>query len=200
MDCIFREVYITYEKKLKQAIQAKLVKLYRELSSRYNNMRFTDFSRNCRFVNEDNDVEIPEILNEREYNNKECSDFISSMLRHTYTIIDQEICKALERVHRENKSIIDLKSNIDLIKDTHKKSHMNGILCLGITNRNTVCSQLAVRNMGEFHFCKRCAKNVTIKDVPIRTSLEYTHKSSSNISNESDYYSDDNPIVFDTVY
>ena len=77
---------------------------------------------------------------------------------------------------------------------------MNGILCLGITNRNTVCSQLAVRNMGEFHFCKRCAKNVTIKDVPIRTSLEYTHKSSSNISNESDYSSDDNPIVFDTVY
>ena len=59
---------------------------------------------------------------------------------------------------------------------------MNGILCLGITNRNTVCSQLAVRNMGEFHFCKRCAKNVTIKmylfeqALNIHTSLVLTYQ------------------------
>tara|TARA_B100001250_G_scaffold357458_1_gene333224 strand:- start:17243 stop:17863 length:621 start_codon:yes stop_codon:yes gene_type:complete len=203
IDCIFRETYEMYEKNLKQAIQSKLIKLYRELSSRYTNMIFTDFSKNCQYVNEDKNVEIPNILNEREYDNREYSDCISAMLKHTYTRIDKVICRSLERIHRENKGIIDLKSNIDLIQDTHKKSRMNGILCLGITNRGTICSQLAVRNIGKFQFCKKCAKNATVDVTPVKTCLKYTHNvtptSTSEISNGSEH-EDDNPLPFDTTY
>lgn len=203
IDCIFHETYETYEKNLKQAIQSKLIKLYRELSSRYNNMIFTDFSKNCQYVNEDKNVEMPNILNEREYDNREYSDCISAMLKHTYTRIDKVMCKSLERIYRENKGIINLKSNIDLIQDTHKKSRMNGILCLGITNRGTICSQLAVRNIGKFQFCKKCAKNTTVDVTPIKTCLKYTHTgtstSTSEISNGSEH-EDDNPLPFGTTY
>tara|TARA_Y100000389_G_scaffold54808_1_gene50671 strand:+ start:3472 stop:4083 length:612 start_codon:yes stop_codon:yes gene_type:complete len=198
IECIFSETYTIYEKNLNQLEKHKLIKLYRALSIRYNKP-FYEISKNCKIVNIEEDIDIPKTLNERDYDNKEYSDLLTCMLEHTFKRIDKVIIQSLERVCKENTGLIILKNNLDLIQDTHKKSQTNGYLCLGINTKGTVCCQRAVRTVGKFQFCKKCAKNATIEDVPVRTyhGNIYSNSDKSNSDNSDD---DDNPFPCNTHF